>query len=88
MDRTSLGCVDKGKHPAYEIKHAHILLKSDAAGPAWTDAASLKRLGVIRGRFIMSGGVFWNVACLVRYAAQRRESHLASRNLTVRQRHV
>jgi transposase len=28
----------KGKAAAYKIRHAHILLKADADGPAWTDA--------------------------------------------------
>jgi hypothetical protein len=27
----------KGKAAAYKIRHAHILLKADADGPAWTD---------------------------------------------------
>lgn len=29
--------VTKGQHPAYKIKHAHILLKADGNGAAWTD---------------------------------------------------
>jgi hypothetical protein len=28
----------KGKAAAAKIRHAHILLKADADGPAWTDA--------------------------------------------------
>ena len=28
----------QGKAAAYKLRHAHILLKADAAGPAWTDA--------------------------------------------------
>jgi transposase len=28
----------KGRAAAYKIRHAHILLKADAEGPAWTDA--------------------------------------------------
>jgi transposase len=28
----------KGKAAAYKIRHAHILVKADADGPAWTDA--------------------------------------------------
>jgi hypothetical protein len=28
----------KGKAAAYKIRHAHILLKADTDGPAWTDA--------------------------------------------------
>ena len=62
-DRAFLkGCVDKGKHPAYEIKHAHILLKSDAAGPAWTDARIAEAFGChtrtvynVRRRFLERG---------------------------------
>jgi hypothetical protein len=27
----------KGQAAAYKIRHAHILLKADANGPAWTD---------------------------------------------------
>ena len=45
-DRAFLkGCVDKGKNTAYEIKHAHILLKADAAGPAWTDTRIAEAFG-------------------------------------------
>lgn len=29
--------ITKGKAPSYKIKHAHILLKADKDGPAWTD---------------------------------------------------
>ena len=29
--------ISKGKTAAYKIRHAHILLKADADGPAWTD---------------------------------------------------
>ena len=29
--------VSKGKTQAYRIRHAHVLLKADAAGPAWLD---------------------------------------------------
>jgi transposase len=31
--------IRKGKAAAYKIRHAHILLKADADGPAWTDEA-------------------------------------------------
>ena len=45
-DRAFLkGCVDKGKNTAYQIKHAHILLKADAAGPAWTDTRIAEAFG-------------------------------------------
>ena len=30
--------ISKGKTAAYKIRHANILLKADADGPAWTDA--------------------------------------------------
>ena len=30
--------IRKGTAAAYKIRHAHILLKADADGPAWTDA--------------------------------------------------
>ena len=37
-ERRRLGAlVNKGKTAAYRIKHANILLKADADGPAWTD---------------------------------------------------
>ena len=29
--------VIKGEHNAFEIRRAHILLKADSKGPAWTD---------------------------------------------------
>ena len=29
--------ISKGENKAYKIKHAHILLKSDAKGSGWTD---------------------------------------------------
>ena len=29
--------VSKGKTQAYRIRHAHVLLKADAEGPAWLD---------------------------------------------------
>jgi Homeodomain-like domain len=29
--------ISKGKTAAFKIRHAHILLKADADGPAWTD---------------------------------------------------
>ena len=62
-DRAFLkGCVDKGKNTAYQIKHAHILLKADAAGPAWTDARIAEAFGChartvynVRRRFLERG---------------------------------
>lgn len=54
--------VDKGKTQAYRIRHAHILLKADAEGPAWldrqiTEAYSCNRSTVenIRKRFVLGG---------------------------------
>lgn len=54
--------VSKGKAAAYKIKHANILLKADADGPAWTDehiaeAFSVhgKTVGNVRERFVLRG---------------------------------
>lgn len=38
------GIVKKGKGPAYKIKHAHVLLNSDADGPNLTDERIAKML--------------------------------------------
>ena len=35
----------KGKAPAYRIKHANILLKADADGPAWADKRIAEAVG-------------------------------------------
>lgn len=52
----------KGKAAAYKIRHAHILLKADAAGPAWTDARVAESFAVsvhtvwgVRQRFVEDG---------------------------------
>jgi transposase len=37
--------VKKGKAQAYRIKHANILLKVDADGPAWSDEATARAFG-------------------------------------------
>lgn len=57
------GLVNKGQAPAYKIKHAHILLKADADGPAWIDAAIAEafccHIGTVEGirkRFVLEGG--------------------------------
>ena len=54
--------ISKGKTQAYRIRHAHILLKADADGPAWldreiTEAFSCNRSTVegIRKRFVTEG---------------------------------
>ena len=54
--------VSKGKTQAYRIRHAHIILKADADGPAWldreiADAFSCNRSTVegIRKRFVLEG---------------------------------
>jgi hypothetical protein len=54
--------VSKGRTQAYRIRHAHILLKADADGPAWldrniTEAFSCCRASVegIRKRFVLEG---------------------------------
>ena len=38
--------IAKGKAAAYRIKHAHILLKADANGPAWPDERIAEAFGV------------------------------------------
>ena len=54
--------VSKGKRAAYKIKHANILLKADADGPAWTDDAIAQAFSVhehtvrnVRERFVEHG---------------------------------
>ena len=54
--------VNKGRTQGYRIRHAHILLKADADGPAWLDrniveAFSCNRATVegIRKRFVLEG---------------------------------
>jgi len=62
-ERTQLqDLVTKGKTQAYRIRHAHILLKADADGPAWLDreittAFSCNRSTVedIRKRLVTEG---------------------------------
>ena len=38
--------IKRGKTAAHRIRHAHIVLKTDADGPAWTDEAIAKALCV------------------------------------------
>jgi hypothetical protein len=52
----------KGKAAAYKIRHAHILLKADAKGPAWTDttiaasfSVSVKTVLGVRQRLVEQG---------------------------------
>jgi len=54
--------VKKGKTQAYRIKHANILLKVDADGPAWTDEETAKAFGChvntvrnVRQRLVQEG---------------------------------
>lgn len=54
--------VTKGKAAAYKIKHANVLLKTDAAGPAWPDSkiaeafsCGLNAVASIRRRFVLEG---------------------------------
>lgn len=54
--------INKGKAAAYKIKHANILLKADAGGPAWQDGAiaeafsvHLSTIGCLRKRFVKQG---------------------------------
>ena len=52
----------KGRTQAYRIKHAHILLKTDADGPNWTDERIAEAISVhvntvrnVRQRFVEEG---------------------------------
>jgi transposase len=54
--------VSKGRRAAYKIKHANMLLKADADGPAWTDEAIAEAFSVhehtvrnVRERFVEHG---------------------------------
>ena len=54
--------ISKGKTAAYKIRHANILLKADADGPAWTDeriaesfAVSLNTVMGVRQRLVEQG---------------------------------
>lgn len=54
--------VSKGKAAAYKIKHANILLKVDADGPAWSDeqvahafGCHRNTVGNLRQRFVEEG---------------------------------
>lgn len=54
--------IAKGKAVAYKIRHAHILLKADADGPAWTDlriaeafSCHTRTVEGIRRRFVEQG---------------------------------
>lgn len=62
-ERERLGAlVSKGKAAAYKIKHANILLKADADGPAWKDKRIADAFGChvqtvenVRRRFVTQG---------------------------------
>lgn len=62
-ERNSLkAMVSKGKGAAYKIKHANILLKADADGPAWIDrriadafGCHVKTVANVRQRFVTQG---------------------------------
>ena len=62
-EREFLGAfISKGKRAAYKIKHANILLKTDADGPAWSDEAISEAFSVsigtvrnVRQRFVERG---------------------------------
>jgi transposase len=54
--------VGKGRAAAYKIRHAHILLLSDAEGPAWSDTRVAEAIGVhpftvrnVRQRLVQRG---------------------------------
>jgi transposase len=60
FDLTAL--ISKGRAAAFKIKHANILLKADADGPAWTESAicegfdcSPKTVGNLKQRFVEQG---------------------------------
>jgi transposase len=72
--------IGKGKAAAYKIKHGHILLKADAEGPGWSDAAIAAAFAVhvrtvagIRQRFVEQG---------LEAALNRRKQECPSRQLT------
>jgi hypothetical protein len=62
-EREGLGSMaKKGRAAAYKIRHANILLKADADGPAWTDARIADAFGChtgtvenVRRRFVLEG---------------------------------
>jgi transposase len=62
-ERTQLNAmIAKGKSAAHKIRHAHVLLKADAAGPNWTDEQIAEAFSVhtktvvgIRKRFVEEG---------------------------------
>jgi len=54
--------INTGKAAAYKIKHANVLLKADADGPAWTDVQIAEAFGChartvenVRRRFVVDG---------------------------------
>ena len=54
--------ISKGQTKAYRIKHAHILLKADADGPAWTDeeiaeafCCHIRTVEAVRRRLVFRG---------------------------------
>lgn len=54
--------VTTGKAAAYQIRHAHMLLKADVTGAAWTDAqiaqsfsAHVNTVAAVRRRFVEQG---------------------------------
>ena len=54
--------ISKGRTQAYKIRHAHILLKADADGPAWSDTAiaeafscHIRTVEGLRKRFVLQG---------------------------------
>ena len=62
-EREELGAmVSKGRAAAYKIRHANILLKADADGPAWSDERIAEAFGChprtvenVRRRFVLEG---------------------------------
>lgn len=60
--RRLMEIVTRGKAPAHKIRHANILLKADANGPAWSDqaiaqafSAHVNTVALVRQRYVEQG---------------------------------
>lgn len=69
--------IRKGKAPAYQIKHANLLLNIDADGPNWSDARTAKAfrchlntVANVRRRFVEQG---------LKAALERKKQEMPSR---------
>mgnify|MGYP001321736691 CR=1 FL=1 len=55
--------VSKGRTQAYRIRHAHILLKADADGPAWLDRNITRPSRAVERALKGSvSGLFWKAS--------------------------